>query len=47
MDFFDEVFFRERYGSPNAIAKNWALLVVLSKVEQYRAECDFFKIDMA
>jgi hypothetical protein len=43
MDAFDEVLFREGYGTPNALVKDWALLVALSRVDQYRAERDFFQ----
>ena len=43
MDSLNEVLLREGYGSPRALMKDWALIVALSKVEQYRAECDFFQ----
>jgi len=37
------VLFREGYDSSKAFIRDWALLVFLSRVEQYRAECDFFQ----
>ena len=43
MDGLNEVLLKEGYGSPDALLKDWALIIALSKVEQYRAECDFFK----
>ena len=43
MDSLNEVIFREGYGSPTALMKEWALIVALSKVEQYKVECDFFQ----
>jgi hypothetical protein len=43
MDSLNEVLLREGYGSPHALIKDWVLIVALSKVEQYRAECDFFQ----
>jgi len=43
MDSINEVLLREGYGSPHALIKDWALIVALSKLEKYRAECDFFQ----
>jgi len=43
MDSLNEVLLREGYSSPHALIKDWALIVALSKVEQYRADCDFFQ----
>ena len=43
MDSLNEVLLREGYGSPQTLIKDWALIAALSRVEQYRAECDFFQ----
>jgi len=43
MNSLNEVLLREGYDSPHALMKDWALIVALSKVEQYRADCDFFQ----
>jgi len=43
MKAFKEVLFSEGYDSRKALTKDWALLFSLSRVEQYRAECEFFQ----
>ena len=43
MEEFQEMLFSEGYDSTKAVVRNWALLVSLSRVEQYRAECEFFQ----
>ena len=43
MQAFEEVLYSEGYDSTKAVVRDWALLVSLSRVEQYRAECDFFQ----
>jgi len=43
MDVLKEILLKEGYVSPHALTKDWALIVALSRVEQYRAECDFFQ----
>ena len=43
MDSINEVLLREGYASWQALIKDWALIAALSKLEQYRAECDFFQ----
>ncbi|GAB4438304.1 MAG: hypothetical protein Kow0031_20180 [Anaerolineae bacterium] len=30
------------YGSSDALMHDWALMIALSKIEQFQAECDFF-----
>ena len=30
------------YGSTEALMHDWALMIALSKMEQFQAECDFF-----
>jgi hypothetical protein len=39
----EEVFLREGYSSQAEAMNDWALFLALSKVEQYRAECEFFE----
>ncbi len=43
MDSLNEVLLREGYGSPRAVVKEWALILALSTLEKYRAECEFFQ----
>ena len=43
MEASEEVLFSEGYDSPSALIRDWALIVSLSRVEQYRSECDFFQ----
>ncbi|OQX23095.1 MAG: hypothetical protein BWK80_27795 [Desulfobacteraceae bacterium IS3] len=31
------------YDSPETLARDWALMLALSKLEKYKAECDFFE----
>jgi len=39
----EEVLFSEGYDSSKAFITDWALLISLSRVEQYKAECDLFQ----
>lgn len=43
MEAFEEVLFIEGYDSIKAVIRDWAFFVSLSRVEQYKAECDFFQ----
>ncbi|MBU0988895.1 MAG: hypothetical protein KJ823_01780 [Proteobacteria bacterium] len=43
MKAIEEVQFSERYDTPKAFIKDLALMLPLSRVEQYRAECEFFQ----
>ena len=43
MNILKEVLFKEGYGSPDELIRDWALIMALSKLEQYKAESDFFK----
>ncbi len=42
MEAYEEVLFSEGYDSPSALLRDWAVIVSLSRIEQYRAECEFF-----
>ena len=39
----EEVLLKEGYGSPKELVRDWALMTALSRLEQYRAECEFFE----
>ena len=39
----EEVFLREGYISQAEALSDWALFLAMSKVEQYRADCEFFE----
>ncbi len=43
MTVLTEVLLEEGYNSTDELARDWALMVALSRLEQYQAECDFFK----
>ena len=43
MNILKEVLFKEGYGSPDELIRDWALIMALSKLEQYKAENDFFE----
>jgi len=43
MNILKEVLFKEGYGSPDELIRDWAFIMSLSKLEQYKAENDFFK----
>jgi hypothetical protein len=38
-----EILSKEGYTSPEHFVRDSALLIALSKIDQYRAECDLFK----
>jgi len=38
-----EILFKEGYGFPEKFIQDCALMIALSKIEQYRSECDFFE----
>jgi hypothetical protein len=39
----NEIFYREGYGSVESFMIDSALLIALSKIDQYESECDSFK----
>ncbi len=43
MGVLEEVLLKEGYGSTSELAQDWALMTALSRLEQYRAECEFFE----
>jgi len=43
MNVSKEVLFKEGYGSTDEFIRDWALIMALSRLEQYRAENDFFE----
>jgi len=43
MEVLKEILVGEGYSSPDELIRDWALITALSKVEQYRAECEFFR----
>ena len=43
MNVSKEVLFKEGYGSTDEFIRDWALIMALSKLEQYKAENDFFE----
>ena len=43
MEVLKEILIREGYSSPDELIRDWALITALSKVEQYRAECELFR----
>ncbi len=43
MNALSEVFFEEGYSSAEELFRGWALLTALSKLDQYRAECERFE----
>ena len=38
-----EVLLEAGYNSTDALVQDWALMIALSKVEQYQAECEFLE----
>jgi hypothetical protein len=38
-----EVLLEEGYSSSHELVRDWALMMALSRLEQYRAECEFFE----
>ena len=38
----EDLISKEGYSSANEVIQDWVLMVALSKVEQYKAECEFF-----
>jgi|GEM_PF-1281265 hypothetical protein len=38
-----EILFKEGYGFTDRVIQDCALMLALSKIEQYRSECDFFE----
>ena len=43
MTVLSEVLLEEGYNSMDELARDWALMVALSLLEQYQAECEFFE----
>jgi hypothetical protein len=43
MTVLTEVLLEEGYNSTDELVRDWALLVALSRLEQYQAECEFFE----
>ena len=43
MNVSKEVLFKEGYGSTDEFIRDWALIMALSKLEQFKAENDFFE----
>ncbi len=43
LDTAKEILFKEGYGFPDRFIQDCALMIALSKIEQYRSECDFFE----
>ena len=39
----DQLLLEEGYHSVAELERDWSLLVALSRVEQYQAECEFFE----
>ena len=42
-DGFAELLRREGYSSQSELMQDWALLLALSRLEQYRAECEYLE----
>ncbi|MEW5961128.1 MAG: hypothetical protein AB1801_25660 [Chloroflexota bacterium] len=38
-----EVIIEEGYNSTDELMRDWALMVALTRVDQYQAECEFFE----
>ena len=38
-----EVLLESGYNSADELVQDWALMIALSKIEQYQAECEFFE----
>ncbi len=38
-----EVLFEEGYDSSEELIRDWTLMMALSRLEQYQAECEFFE----
>ena len=38
-----ELLLEEGYNSTDELVRDWALMIALSRLEQYRAECEFFE----
>ena len=38
-----EVLLEAGYNSADELVQDWALMIALSKIEQYQAECEFFE----
>ncbi len=43
MTAFTEVLLEQGYDSSEELIRDWSLMVALSRLEQYRAECEFFE----
>lgn len=43
MSILTEVLLEEGYNSTDELARDWVLMVALSRLEQYQAECEFFE----
>jgi len=43
MTILTDVLRREGYNSADDLVRDWSLMVALTKVDQYQAECDFFQ----
>ncbi|NJN99398.1 MAG: hypothetical protein HC875_37530 [Anaerolineales bacterium] len=43
MTVLSEVLLEEGYHSTDELARDWALMVALARLEQYQAECEFFE----
>ena len=43
MTVLTEVLLEEGYNSTDELVRDWALMMALSRQEQYRAECEFFE----
>ena len=43
MQAVQDVLLREGFDSADALAESWAMLVAMSKVEQYKAEVELFE----
>jgi hypothetical protein len=43
MEPFEEVLFSDGYESSKVLIRDWALLACLARIEEYRAECEFFQ----
>jgi len=38
-----DILMEEGYNSTDELLRDWSLMVALTRVEQYRAECEFFE----
>lgn len=43
MTVLTEVMLEEGYNSTDELVRDWALMIALSRLEQYQAECEFFE----